>query len=364
MSFGPTMTSMPPPAQHSKAKKAVMPPDVLAELRTIYPESPKDEFVNVGRCQSTHKDITICYNTFGDRRNPCMLLIMGLSSTAVFWDSRLCHYLADAGFYVIRYDNRDVGLSTNFDEYPAPNILRMALPAWASVGEAPLAYTLEDMANDAAGLLGALKIPKAHIVGCSMGGMIAQLLALHHKELVASLCLHSTSAGFAWPKPQMLINLLDAPESTEDVQSVLDYRVRYYKAMSGDMEFYEHEFRLGMWWDVVRANYHGGTGRHIAAIVRSRDRGELLKAQLNRDEGHPHAAGTSSAPTSTYVPVVILHGGKDPIIPVANARRLAECVNGSKLVIFPRMGHYFSKDMFKLLGDEMILNARSAPTPH
>lgn len=360
MSYGPTMTSVPPPAQPGEqGKSTTLPPEVYAELRSIYPEAPKDEYAAVGRCQSTGKEVTICYNAFGNPRHPCMLLIMGLNSTGPYWDTRFCHYLAEAGFYVIRYDNRDVGLSTHFDEYTAPNILRLGLPAWASIGEGPLPYTLEDMANDAVGLLQALKVSRAHVVGCSMGGMIAQLLVLHHPEVVASLCLHSTSAGVAWPQPQMLLNLLDGPESPHDVQSVLDYRVRFYKAMSGDLPFYEHEFRLGMWWDFARSNYGGGAGRHLAAIARSRDRAALLTALLNHGEGHPYAAGTPSAPSSTFVPVVVLHGGKDPIIPVANARRLASCINGAKLVIFPRMGHYFSKDMFKPLADEMILNARS-----
>lgn len=346
---GPTMTSVPPPAPPSKANTLFLPSEILAELRTIYPPAPEDKFVQVGRCHSTNKDITICYNTFGNPQDPCMLLIMGLNSTATYWDTRFCLYLAEAGFYVIRYDSRDVGLSTHFDEYAAPNILRMALPAWASLGESPLAYTLEDMAEDAVGLLRALHIPTAHIVGCSMGGMIAQHIVLAHPDLVTSLCLHSTSTGVAWPKPQILLNLLDAPESSTDVHAILDYRERFYKAMSGDMAFHEREFRLGMWWDVARSNYGGGAGRHLAAIARSADRAALLKARVN----------ASSAPSTTLLPVVILHGGKDPIIPVGNAERLAECINGAKLVIYPRMGHYFSKDMFKLLADEMILNARS-----
>jgi pimeloyl-ACP methyl ester carboxylesterase len=353
------MTSVPPPAQPSTQKRVVLPPEALAELHTIYPEAPKDLYADVGRCQSTGRDVRICYNVFGDPSHPCMLLIMGLNSTGPYWDTRFCLYLANAGFYVIRYDNRDVGLSTHFDDYPTPNILRLALPAWASVGEGPLAYTLEDMANDAVGLLRALKVERAHIVGCSMGGMIAQLLALHHPNMVASLCLHSTSAGVAWPKPHFLIHLLDAPESQQDVQSVLDYRVRFYKAMSGDMPFYEQEFRLGMWWDVARSNYQGGAGRHLAAIARSHDRSERLRAMLGRREGSSHATGATSESNTARFPVVVLHGGKDPIIPVQNARHLAECIPAAKLVIFPRMGHYFSRDMFTLLADEMILNARS-----
>ncbi|KPI83997.1 hydrolase-like protein [Leptomonas seymouri] len=359
MGASPTMMPVLPPEESSEKKKAMLPPDVLAELHAIFGESPEDRFARVGRCHSSHRDITICYQTFGDPQNPCMLLIMGLKCTVSFWDSRFCRYIAEQGFYVVRFDNRDVGLSTDFDDYPAPNILRMALPSWASIGEAPLAYTLDDMANDTVGLLRALNITKAHIVGCSMGGMIAQLVALHHPEVVLSLCLHSTTAGVPWPKPSILISMLDGPESPDDVQSVLDYRERFYKSMAGDMKFYEHEFRLGMWWDVVRSNYRAGAGRQLAAIVRSPDRGARLKAKLNHGVGRPRSAATALATTATHVPVVVLHGGKDPTVPVEHAQHLAECINGSKLVIFPRMGHYFSKDMFKLLADEMILNARS-----
>ncbi|KAG5481875.1 hypothetical protein LSCM4_06952 [Leishmania orientalis] len=356
----------------AKPEDMGLPQDVLDELSRIYPRPPDDALVQVGRCASTGKVITLCYSAFGDPSDPCILLIMGMNVSSLLWDSRFCKYLADAGFYVIRYDNRDVGLSTHLDEYPSPCILRLALPAWASVGEGPVAYTLEDMAEDAAGLLKALKISQAHIVGCSMGGMIAQLLTLRHPEMVASLCLHSTSAGFAWPKPSLLLNILDQPVCPSDVHSVIDYRVRFFKAVAGDMPFYEREFRLGMWFDFARASYQGGARRHLTAIVRSKDRSAALKAHINRgcdagkcslgnerNSSSPCASGTTP---SRYIPVVVLHGGKDPLIRLSSAQHLANCIRGARLVVFPRMGHYFSEEMYRPIADEIILNARTDAT--
>ncbi|GET87663.1 hydrolase-like protein [Leishmania tarentolae] len=346
-----------------------LPPAVLEELSRLFPRPPEEGFACVGRCASTGKEVTLCYSVFGDPADPCILLIMGMNATSLMWDIRFCGYLAAAGFYVIRYDNRDVGLSTHFDEYSPPFILRMVLPTWASIGEGPLAYTLDDMAEDAAGLLKALKISQAHIVGCSMGGMIAQLLTLRHPEMVASLCLHSTSAGSPWPRASVLLNILDQPENTRDVHSVLDYRVRFFKAVAGDMTFHEREFRLGMWFDFVRAPYQGGARRHLAAIVRAKDRSAALRAYINQGtstmaSGSDDKRGSSSPPASgtapsRCIPVVVLHGGKDPLVVLSNGQHLASCIKGARLVVFPKMGHYFSKDMFRPIADEVILNART-----
>ncbi|KAG5481563.1 hypothetical protein LSCM1_05586 [Leishmania martiniquensis] len=368
-------TAQPPPAKKPKPTRPEdmdLPPTVLDELCRIYPRPPDDALVEVGRCASTGKDITLCYSAFGKPSDPCILLIMGMNASSLMWDSRFCYYLAEAGFYVIRYDNRDVGLSTHLDEYPSPCILRLALPAWASIGESPVAYTLEDMAEDAAGLLKALKISQAHVVGCSMGGMIAQLLTLRHPEMVASLCLHSTSARFAWPRPSLLLNILDRPSSTSDVDSVLDYRVRFFKAVAGDMTFYEREFRLGMWYDFARASYQGGARRHLAAIARSQDRSAALRAHINRgcaagkasdaSERRSASCASGEAPPR-YIPVVVLHGGKDPLILLSNAQHLANCISGARLVVFPKMGHYFSAEMYRPIADEIILNARAGVSP-
>lgn len=368
--MGPTRTSLSPPntmPRSTRPEDLGVPPAVLQELRRTHPSPPDDQFAYVGKCASTGKDVTLCYSTFGRGTDPCVLLIMGMDSSALFWDSRFCTYLAAAGFFVIRYDNRDVGLSTFFDEYPRPAMLHLALPAWASIKEIPPPYTLEDMADDAAGLLRALGIAKAHVVGCSMGGMIAQRLILRHPELVASLCLHSTSCGGAWPRPSMLIHLLDRPESSSSVQSVLDFRVRFFRAVAGEIDFDEHAFRTGMWYEYARSSHHASA--HFPAIARARDYTEELKTRINREPaaaaaGKPSAEGAGA--TSIHVPVVIVHGGKDPLIPIVNAQRMAEAIHGARLVIFPKMGHYFPPALHRAVADVIILNARSAvdpPTP-
>ncbi|KAK7196208.1 hydrolase-like protein [Novymonas esmeraldas] len=350
---GPTKRTLPQPCGtptlSAHPEDMDLPADVVAALRRTFPPAPEDICVPVGRCASTGKEITLCYSAFGSPDDPCILLIMGMNTTSMMWDSRFCGYLAAAGFYVVRYDHRDTGRSVHLDGYPSPMILRLALPAWASVGEAPLAYTLEDLAEDAAGLLRALKIRQAHLVGCSMGGMLAQLLVLRHPEMVASLSLLSTSAGVALPRPSMLLSILDQPASLRDVHSVLDYRVRFFKAVAGDMSFHEDEFRLGMWYDVARSHHLGSGRRHLAAVARSGDRSAALRAFFSEKRG-----------ASGRLPVVVLHGAKDPLIPLSNGQHLASCIEGSRLVVFPRMGHYFSADMHRSIAEEIILNARAA----
>ncbi|MBO0886042.1 MAG: alpha/beta fold hydrolase, partial [Acidimicrobiales bacterium] len=127
--------------------------------------------------------ILICYEAMGDPADPTLLLVMGLGCQLVEWDEPLCQKLVEHGFHVLRYDNRDVGLSTKMDDAPVPDLLALA------GGDASSAsYTVEDMADDVAGLLEALDIERAHVVGASMGGMIAQALAIRHPDRVASLC--------------------------------------------------------------------------------------------------------------------------------------------------------------------------------
>src|SRR3954451_3945908 len=153
----------------------------------------------------TANGIQIEYETFGDGSNPPLLLIMGLGAQMIVWDTEFCQQLADRGFFVIRFDNRDVGLSTHFDDAPVPDI------AAAMQGDTSSAsYTLSDMASDAAGLLDALGIRAAHIVGASMGGMIAQTFAIEHPDKTLSLCSIMSTTGdtaVGQPTPEALAML-------------------------------------------------------------------------------------------------------------------------------------------------------------
>lgn len=362
-------------------------PDVLA---TVWPPSPKDEFVKVGRCRHSGREITICYNAFGKPSDPCILLIMGLACPGPYWDSRFCTMLANAGYFVIRYDNRDSGLSTHLDDLKEPNIFRLALPRWLSLFEGKVPYFIDNMADDAVGLLDALGISQVSLVGCSLGGAIAQSIVIRYPERVRSLCLLSTSSGVPMPEPRILLGLLDHAKDSS-TEAILDYKVRNFRSLAGKLPFPTEEFRAGMRWTVERSNYEGGKGRQLTAMARSPDRSnQLLQVNaayrpsvaakgngflsLVRDvalwgyccvcPGGFNAKATRAVSAAAdpkrppFIPVLILHGGSDPIIPPSNAEKLASLLVGAKLVLFPEMGHYFPSSMFEPLTQEILLNVK------
>jgi pimeloyl-ACP methyl ester carboxylesterase len=261
------------------------------------------------------------YETFGRPEHPAILLIMGLGAQLTLWPERFCHTLAAAGHYVIRYDNRDVGLSTKLDALGKPRVLR------ASVGYKlglPIraAYTLDDMAEDAIGLLDALQIRRAHVVGASMGGMIAQLLAVRYPQRVRSLVLMMTNRGgrlAKGPSIKVALRLLKRPATT-DRDRLIDHSLATWK-MVGSPSYHASsaEMRALVASQFDRAHDPAGVARQTLAILASGGRKPLL--------------GRISAPT------LIVHGAIDPLIPVAAAHDLARLIPGSRLEIIPGMGH-------------------------
>src|SRR4051795_12971505 len=145
-----------------------------------------EEFCDVGR------GVTLCYETFGDRSDPPVLLVMGLATQMIAWNEDFCEQLAERGFYVVRFDNRDIGRSTHFDFSP-PSVKEMVTRRFG-----PEQYTLEDMAEDSAALLRELGIAPGHVVGASMGGMIPQMLAAEHADVVRSLVSIMSTSGNRW----------------------------------------------------------------------------------------------------------------------------------------------------------------------
>ena len=235
----------------------------------------------------------------GDERAPPLLMIMGLGSQMIVWPDELCRLIAAEGFRVIRYDNRDVGLSTK----PA------AL------------YTLDDMADDAAGLLDALDLPAAHVVGASMGGFIAQLLALRHPRRVRSLCIIMSSTGardVGGAAPDILPMLLQ-PQPTERAAYV-EYRLNIARRLSSTTyELDEPRIRKLSADCYDRSFFPLGGQRQLAAVMSSTDRTARL--------------------ADLHVPTLILHGSADPIVDVSGGEALARAIPGAKLRVFPGMGH-------------------------
>jgi proline iminopeptidase len=266
--------------------------------------------------------IEIAYDTAGDPGGPPLLLIMGLGMQLIDWPDDLVEGLVDQGFYVIRYDNRDSGLSSKFDHMGKPNLTLCYLKSLLG-WRLGASYSLEDMAEDARALLAALGIARAHVVGASMGGMIAQILAARHPDRVLSLTsIMSTSGRSHLPGP------------TRAARAVLLRRPRFRRGLEGMAEHLMHTLktigspayptpprvlRERVMRSLKRNTCPGGDVRQLLAIVTAADRGELLR--------------------SIKVPTLVIHGAADPLVPPAAGIDTAELVPGARLELIEGMGH-------------------------
>lgn len=265
--------------------------------------------------------IEIEYETAGSRNDPALLLIMGLGGQLTIWPDEFFEGLAKQGFYVIRYDNRDTGLSTDFGSWGVPNLMEAFGKLMA--GKKPEApYVLNDMAADAVGLLDALDIERAHVVGISMGGMIAQIVAAQHPQRTRSLVsTMSTSgrSGLPQGKPEALAMLTAQPEGPSREQRVA-HGMKVRRAIAGTgYPIPEAEARAFVEKNVDRRWYPEGGARQYLAILASGDRVEMLKG--------------------IKVPTLVLHGEDDPLLPVECGRDVARLVPAAKLETFPGWGH-------------------------
>jgi pimeloyl-ACP methyl ester carboxylesterase len=278
--------------------------------------------------------LKIEYDTFGDERDEPLLLIMGIGAQMVRWSPTLCGKLAAKGFRVIRFDNRDVGLSEKLDVAGAPDV--PAIFAARSRGETPaVPYLLSDMADDAVGLLTALGIERAHIVGMSMGGMIAQLVAADHPGRTLSLTSIMSTTGHASLPPgspeAMAVLFTPAPDPHSDLEAYLDHAVQAAKVIGSPAYPTADETlraRAREW--VARAYHPVGFSRQMAAVLASPDR----RAKL---------AGVTA-------PTAVIHGDSDPLVHPDGGRDTAACIPGATLKIIPGMGH----DLPEALYDEIV----------
>jgi pimeloyl-ACP methyl ester carboxylesterase len=274
--------------------------------------------------------ITIEYTTTGDPDRPPLLLIMGLGAQLTAWDDQFVDALAERGLYVIRFDNRDMGRSTWFDEAGAPDLT-------AIVGGAELqpAYLLADMAADAAGLLDALGIPSAHIVGASMGGMIAQSFAIQYPDRVRTLVSIMSTTGdpsVGQPHPEILGSLVGPPPA--DRAAAIDQAVKMAGVIgSTGFPFNEERLRANAAASYDRAFHPDGTARQAVAVFASPDRTSGLAA--------------------VRVPTLVIHGEADPLIDLSGGRATADAIPGAALWIIPGMGHDLPPELFKEIADRV-----------
>lgn len=290
--------------------------------------------------------ISIEYDSFGPQDAPPVLLIAGLGVQMMGWTEPFCKILASKGFWVTRFDNRDVGLSTHFAEAPVPDLASVA-DALAR-GERPeIPYSLNDMASDAVGLLDALGIEQAHIVGRSMGGMIGQIVASEHPGRTLSLTsIMSSSGNPALPPstPEAMTALTQRPpDPSQDEQGFLDQSVRRARVLSGPaFPFDEAAQRAQILAAANRAYDPAGFGRQIAALVANGDR----RALLNR----------------ITVPTLVMHGTADPLIPLAAGEDTAANVPGAQLKVFEGMGHEIPSELYEPIA-QAIADLRNSSRP-
>ena len=298
-----------------------------ARVRSI--RAVEESFCTVG-------DVELCYETFGDSSDQPLLLVMGLGVQMIGWHEDFCRELAERGHYVIRYDNRDVGRSTHFRG--VPTVRELLVRRFRR-----LAYTLDDMADDAAGLLDHLGIDSAHVVGVSMGGMIAQVLALRHPERVRSLVSIMSTTGsrrVGQAAPRLYPYFLGKPPRSKEeaVQRALRlFRVIGSPAFARDerelRELVEHSFERG-------GGDTAGTARQLAAVLAAGNRTRDLRR--------------------ISVPTLVIHGRKDRLVAPSGGRATARAIPGARLDMVDGMGHDLPRGVWPRLIEGIVDNAERA----
>jgi pimeloyl-ACP methyl ester carboxylesterase len=277
-------------------------------------------------------DIEMCYESFGDDDAPPVLLVMGLGAQMTSWTPGFVSELLDRGFRVIRFDNRDAGLSTKTDG-PPPDVMAMyASYAAGQAIEAP--YTLSLLAADAVGLLDALDVPAAHIVGASMGGMIVQTMAIEHPDRVLSLTSIMSTTGnpdVGQAEPDAMMALLNAPP--EDRAAAIEATVNTSRIISGGL-FDETESRRVATESYDRCFHPAGATFQVAAIAASGDRTDAL-ATLD-------------------VPTLVIHGRQDPLVTLSGGEATAKAVPGADLMVLGLMGHDLPRRYWPQIADAIF----------
>jgi pimeloyl-ACP methyl ester carboxylesterase len=269
-------------------------------------------------------EIEIEYETFGSPQDPAVLLVMGLGAQMVLWDTELCERLAARGFYVIRYDNRDVGYSSKQSRRAGP--IRVIASLICAVVGRPLRppYTLSDMAADAVGLLDAIGVASAHVVGSSMGGMIAQVIAIEHPERVRSLTsISSTTGDPSLPAPpnEALARIARPPPTRR--KSFIRHTVELQRFLNGSVLPFDEQRAAARSAQVFERSVDiGGGMRQFLAMIAAPSR----QAQLER----------------LRVPALIIHGDHDPVSHLDCGRATADAIPDAKLLVVPGMGHDLS----------------------
>jgi pimeloyl-ACP methyl ester carboxylesterase len=292
-------------------------------------------------------DITIAYEDMGDPDDPAVLLIMGLSAQLTFWQTAFCMSIVDQGYRVIRFDNRDIGLSTHLDGVRVGGSLLKRLANYELGKPSDVPYTLVDMAGDAVGLLDALEIREAHIVGGSMGGMIAQIVAGKYTDRVLSVGIMFSSTNQAFlppPDPRKLKALLSGPGPTATREQYIEAAAEAARTIGSP------KFALPWEESVRRATLAYDRAHDPAGIVRQ------SAAVMGTGSLKPYA-GAIAAPT------VVIHGSADGLMRPSGGRAIARAVKGSKFVLIKDMAHDIPEPLWPQIISELTGNFARAVHP-
>ncbi|MDP9376493.1 MAG: alpha/beta fold hydrolase [Actinomycetota bacterium] len=288
----------------------------------------------MAECLFIAGDVEICFDSFGDEGDPAMLLVMGLGTQMLWWRDEFCEEIASRGYHVIRYDNRDVGRSSRLHHVPSPTPWQL-LRRTAGIG----GYTLSDMAADGMALLDHLGIHAAHVVGASMGGMIAQVMAGNHRERVLSLVSIMSNTG-SWRSGQpslrmypRLIRKMPAERERYVEQAMRNWRETASPGFPRDAG----EYRRLLEQAFDRAHGPAGVARQLAAIVASGDRTSMLK--------------------TIDVPTLVIHGTADRLVAPSGGRATAAAIRGAHLMMIEGMGHDMPRAVWPQIVSGIVQNA-------
>lgn len=285
--------------------------------------------------------IELCVDSFGDQEHPPILLIMGLATQLIHWDDEFCKSLAEKGFWVIRFDNRDIGKSTKFKHHKAPGLTAFLAHQWFG-RKLRSPYYLNDMAKDTFGLMDALSIERAHIVGVSMGGMIAQTMAIVDPERIISLTsIMSTTGARSLPKAKASVSFKMLRPVPKDEEGYVQQALEMWQLLHGphypfDAQRIENLLRRAR----QRSFYPKGILRQLSAIIASGDRTPRL--------------------AEVKVPTLVMHGDSDPLVPYACGEATAAAIPAARFKTLKGMGHTLPKQLWEQMIDEITHLAKAA----
>ncbi|MEH6814142.1 MAG: alpha/beta hydrolase, partial [Motiliproteus sp.] len=287
--------------------------------------------------KATVNGIEIAYQSFGDEQAPCVLLIMGLGSQMQTWHDRFCIRLAACGYRVVRFDNRDCGQSSIMNAAGLPDI-----GAILRGQQLPLPYTLNDMAIDAIGLLDVLGVDRAHVVGASMGGMIAQLMAINWPKRLRTFSAIMSSTGrpgLPPPTAEAQKVLFTPPPLNLDEKTFVPFFVNNWRTVAGDKLPFEEDRIMELAVSTWKRGYHpAGIARQFAAMITDGNR----KPKLSQ----------------VQVPALVLHGDQDPLIPVDCGRDIADAIPGAEFQAIEGMGHDLPESCWDSLIGSLVAHMR------